>query len=118
MDALSVLQISVLMEILQDYFGLVEVPVWRHVPEDTQFLYTTLDNLSTAPIPLVRFHWEMIQKKTLNTILLKNDTHIRICSHRFICKINLVIFPGKYEKKQYRIVKKNNYQLCLVLNSY
>ncbi|CAG2234887.1 LRRK2 [Mytilus edulis] len=62
-------KISVLMEILQDYFGLVEVPVWRHVPEDTQFLYTTLDNLSTAPIPLREFWGE--GERTKNFIAMQ-----------------------------------------------
>ncbi|CAC5381877.1 LRRK2 [Mytilus coruscus] len=62
-------KISLLMEILQDYFGLVEVPVWRQVPEDTQFLYTTLDSLSTAPIPLREFWGE--GERTKNFIAMQ-----------------------------------------------
>jgi hypothetical protein len=43
------------MEILQEYLGLIELPAWRQKPEDTQFIYTTLDSLNSPPMPLVRY---------------------------------------------------------------
>ncbi|CAC5389319.1 LRRK2 [Mytilus coruscus] len=75
---------TLLLKILQDYCGLVELPVWRLKPEDQQFIYVVQDKLEKLSVSLETFYSE---KKPSNFVVMEK-------SYKFIYPVAKEVLSG------------------------
>ncbi|XP_071152762.1 uncharacterized protein [Mytilus edulis] len=60
---------DLIMEVLKEYLGLIQIPAWRLQPTDPQYLYTVTAALSAPDLPLNDF-WRK-EEKDKNIITMK-----------------------------------------------
>ncbi|VDI30258.1 Hypothetical predicted protein [Mytilus galloprovincialis] len=77
-------QSTLLLKILQDYCGLVELPRWRLKPEDEQFIYVVQEKLEKLVVSLDTFYSE---KKPSNFVVMEK-------SYKFIYPVAKEVLPG------------------------
>ncbi|VDI29782.1 Hypothetical predicted protein, partial [Mytilus galloprovincialis] len=75
---------TLLLKILQDYCGLVELPRWRLKPEDEQFIYVVQEKLEKLVVSLDTFYSE---KKPSNFVVMEK-------SYKFIYPVAKEVLPG------------------------